>query len=102
MTKHWPTQWIGSLAVLLMSIGAAEAAPIFYFGEDAGVNNNGIPQITSFPSSDAARDQFLGTRSSQTTNTLDGIGNNTPAPINLGFGTITGGGNVVAVVGSDT
>ena len=70
MTKHWPTQWIGSLAVLLMSIGAAEAAPIFYFGEDAGVNNNGIPQITSFPSSDAARDQFLGTLSSQTTNTL--------------------------------
>lgn len=97
MTKRW----IGSLAVLLMSVGAAEAAPIIYFGQDAGANADGGPQIATHPISDAARNLFLGTLSSQTTNTLEGIGNNTPTPINLGFGTLSGGGQVVSVVGSD-
>ena len=104
MTQNSAKQWISGLAVGLMSVGAAEAAPITYFGQDAGANADGGAQIATHPVSDAARNLFLSTLSSFTTQTLEGIGNNTPTPIIIpGFATITAAvpGNVVTVVGSD-
>ena len=101
MIKNLPKHWFGSLAILVMSVGAAEAVPVTYFGQDVGAGNDGGAQIASHPNSDAARNAFLATLSSQTTNNLDAIGNNTPAPINLGFGILSGAGNVISVAGSD-
>ena len=94
MTKHW----IGSLAALLLTFGAAEAAPIVYFGQDLGAPG-GVP-LVSRPNADAARGNFNTHIVSPITQNLEGLADG-GAPINLGFGSITLGGAIATVATHD-
>lgn len=82
-----------SLLTMLVSVAAADAAPITFFGQDAGPGNDDT-RLGSRPGSDGAQTLFFNALTSRTTVTLEGLSNDTTvvpftwAGVN---GTLTGG-----------
>lgn len=83
----------GSFLGVLLSVAVADAAPITFFGQDAGPGND-IARLASHATADNAQTQFFNALSSKTTVTLEGLANGTNAvPFTLGAinGNLTGG-----------
>lgn len=84
---------IASLLAGLLSAAVADAAPITFFGQDAGPGSEDT-RLGSRPGSDGAQTLFFNALSSKTTLSLEGLGNDTTVvPFTLGAvnGNLTGG-----------
>ena len=74
---------IGSLTALLLSLGVAEAAPITFFGEDAGLGES--LRLPSHSSADAARASFFGNLTGVGTESFESFPAFTGTPLGITF-----------------
>lgn len=84
---------VAILMTVLLSAAAGEAAPITFFGQDAGPGDE-FTRLANRPGSDGAQTLFFNALSSKTTVSLEGLSNDTTVvPFALGGikGTLTGG-----------
>lgn len=90
-------------AALLLTVGTASsgsAAPITFFGEDLGLGE--FTRLAATPNADAARASFFSNLVGVGTETFEGFGQGTGAPLAVSFGaagtaTLGGGGSVNTV-----
>ena len=75
--------WIGSLTVLLLSVGIADAAPFTFFGEDAGLGET--LRLPSHPNADAARASLFGNLTGVGTESFDGFAAFIGTPLGITF-----------------
>lgn len=84
---------VATLMTVLLSAAVVDAAPITFFGQDAGPGDD-FTRLATRPGSDGAQTLFFNALSSKTTVSLEGLLNDTTVvPFTLGgiSGTLTGG-----------
>ncbi|ETA68805.1 PEF-CTERM sorting domain-containing protein [Methanolobus sp. WCC1] len=97
------TKTLAAAFIIMMFVGISAAAPMTFFGEDAGLGES--TPLSSWPNADAAKDDFLSHLNGVGVEDLESFKDGDEAPLTVDFGaagtaTLNGTGEIETNIGS--